>query len=565
MDIHDGLIAVRDELYGQAAPHGRYPIPVIPAGFPYDTQDIRDYSYYGIIRVNLTDSNYGADEYKNEIDIDSSTQFGQSGVNPMVTYFMDPSHGMFLYEWDFLYDGLTFDVDGTGWPCPYIDFTDPVLPGKRIVGMRITTNSVPPQQYVYEIPVYAKGQEYLQTFTGHGNTNLTTNIGQGHAVFATEDKFYVAYTSKESGVRNVYMSAVDRYSTGTVNTAQVTFEGIEDCFNPAFTVVEDGDVDRIYLLFKMTDGGSDSDLYSTYNTDGLDGFIVANIKQVETNNFYYPYHPSIIFVNNTLYAYYRNSNISTFRSLIRRAKSTDLGNTWTGHENIDDNSDYQSNPSIGYMEWGDYIYCVWEDDRNAADYGLDLYIEMFKESYSSAFNLTQSRENTDEIDPSVAVFDETLAVAYVELDGNYSTIWLKTMRGGSRPGTENYIQSFVAPLSCSSPSVAMCANNQFTVAFSQYNTNTTELKSHVRQYYESEPYGHMQYQEIENETVGNVPVGGASTYPGVACRRVADGYAIEHYVARKSYTSGYQVDGGTYYGLIDVICYITHGDKNDPY
>ncbi|MBU1023275.1 hypothetical protein KKB99_03210, partial [bacterium] len=48
-----GLLAIRDELNGSPWPSGRMPIPIIPAGFPYETKDILDYSFYTLVNVNL--------------------------------------------------------------------------------------------------------------------------------------------------------------------------------------------------------------------------------------------------------------------------------------------------------------------------------------------------------------------------------------------------------------------------------------------------------------------------------------------------------------------------------
>ena len=47
-----GFVAIRDELYGQT---GRLPIPESPAGFPFPTEDILDYSLYNVIWINYPD------------------------------------------------------------------------------------------------------------------------------------------------------------------------------------------------------------------------------------------------------------------------------------------------------------------------------------------------------------------------------------------------------------------------------------------------------------------------------------------------------------------------------
>jgi len=61
---------------------------------------------------------------------------------------MDDSNKMFQYRWDFNYDGVTFDSDGSGMPSSYLDLS---TPGKRNVALRVRTNSVPPREYLYQM------------------------------------------------------------------------------------------------------------------------------------------------------------------------------------------------------------------------------------------------------------------------------------------------------------------------------------------------------------------------------------------------------------------------------
>jgi hypothetical protein len=567
--IHTGLIAIRDELYGAAAPSGRSNIPEVPAGFPYDTLDIRDYAYYGVIRINMPDIQYGENLYKNEISVNQSTLYGQSSGRPELTFFMDPSGQKFLYEWDFDYRNSTFDVDATGMPCPYIDFTDPLLPGRRIVGFRVTTNSVPPKQYVYEIPVYARGLEYLRTLPVNGATDDATSTRQSHAVVATEDRLYIAYVTKDpSGIRNIEIAAIERYSDGEITSVQITDATTEAYYDPVMVVIEEGANAGVYVTFTKRATPYDNICFNSGNLD-LSGFDPANVVKV-TDSPTWNTDSCIVKMNDILVTYYAHrQTVPTPSTRIHRVESIDWGQTWTNDVEIDDSSDSQEHPSAAYLEWPDSIFCVWEDNRNEAEYGIDLYLERYDGTNAGFYNISNSRGDTDEISPSVATFSETVGVAYVEVDsaGN-SVVRLKNLRVGSTPGIDNYIAGASFPNLVSSPSLAICADNQFTIAYSFYNPTTTELKVTALQCYESSMFGDLQYQFIENTTVGNMPVAeGGNAFVSVACRRVAGGYGIEHYVVQKSYMSGFEENNTPFkmfFGKIEALCYITHGDMNDP-
>jgi hypothetical protein len=563
---HTGLIAIRDELNGQAAPVGRSPIPEQPSGFPYETLDILDYSYYGVIRINMPYAGNN-NKYLNELTVQSSSQYGQSGSYPKVSFFMDPSGQQFLYEWDFYYDGTTFDVDATGMPCPWIDFTDPPLPGKRIVGLRITTNSVPPRQYLYEIPMWGKGQEFFNEITTYGPPDDSVSPTSTHSVAATDDKFYVAYVSKGYGNhRNIYVAMYDRDSGGDVTSFPVTHSTTGDSFDPAIAVVtEGGSHDGVYIVYVMDVGTKIRPVIEMGDLE-CNGFDTSPNYQI-TNHTSENTHPCLVYTTNGRFVcYWQRYTPSTFTSRIFRSVSFDYGATWSAEVEIDDSSTLQYNPSAGFIPWTGYSYCVWQDGRDVFTYGYDLYMEAFKDTYHYIQIISDSREFVHETNPSVAAYDETLAVAYLEYDSSYSRVMLKTFRGGG--GSTNIIQSMNTPLVLKSPSVAMCANSQFTVAYSMYDTGSTALTSVVRQCYESETFGYIQYQPIENEPVGNVPSTSSNCFPAVACRRVADGYAIEHFVARNNYSEGYEYQttpSNMTFGKIEDYCYVTHGDENDPW
>lgn len=568
-NIHTGLVTIRDELYGAESPSGRFAVPDVPAGFPYSTMDIRDYAYYGIIKVNMPVTfSYGIDDYNNEIEVDYSSLYGYSSTRPEVEFFMDPGGGRLLYEWDLDYISPTFDVDSTGFECPYIDFTNPEKPGKRIAGLRVTINSIPPQQYLYEIPVYARGMEYEKTIPIYGPTNDAMSMRHSHAVHATEDKFYVAYTTKGSGGDwKIYVAAIDRYDSGTINAVQVSGNEAGIYYEPSLFVLEEGPYAGVYVAYVYRQTTYDR---LRFNHGSLDLTFEPTLEVNVTNaGNSYRSKPCLIIKDGLYVIYHQYLELAPWLSRIHRLQSSDYGASWINDVELDTGSDSQYNPSAAYLEWGDYIYCVWEDDRNQVDFGMDLYMNRWDGSSSSTYNITSNRTDTDETQPSVDAYDETVGVAYRSVKPNGdTTIYLLTMRGGAIPGVTNYIQGMSGTLSVSNPSFAMCANNQYTVAYSQYDSSSTQVKSIARQYYESSTLGFIQYQTIQDVAVGTAPFAGRVSYVGVDCRRVANGNAIEHFVARKSYLEGIEMDTtlfSMYFGKIDTLCYITYGDKNDPY
>jgi hypothetical protein len=121
------LLQVKDELYGLAAPNGRLPIPNSPAGFPYSTLDIRDYSLYKMIYINIPDGLPNT-SFNHELEITYADRCMKSNQILEPTFFMDPSHSMFLYEWDFDYDGShSMSMEQA---CPALMF--PIYPTKPV-------------------------------------------------------------------------------------------------------------------------------------------------------------------------------------------------------------------------------------------------------------------------------------------------------------------------------------------------------------------------------------------------------------------------------------------------
>ncbi|MFH1514039.1 MAG: hypothetical protein ABIG42_01125, partial [bacterium] len=158
-----GFIAARDETNGLAYPDGRMPIPVLPAGLPYETRDIRDYTVYDVVWINIPISASPATDYGYELDLYDHTQFADSMETSILGWhFMDGSLRKFRYFWDYDYDGITFNDDGEGLPSPLIQFP---TPGIKNVGLKVETNSVPPRELIYEIPVYSEGTVFENNFS----------------------------------------------------------------------------------------------------------------------------------------------------------------------------------------------------------------------------------------------------------------------------------------------------------------------------------------------------------------------------------------------------------------
>ena len=551
-----GLLAVRDQLNGQASPSGRMPIPETPSGFPYNTLDILDYTHYRIIRVNIPETQYWDDDYNNELIVDPKTQYGQSWTRVEATFFMDPSHKQFQYRWDYDYDGITFDIDGSGLPSPYIEFT---TPGRKNFALRIRTNSKPAREYIYEIPVYARGLSFERDIILPGSNNLMSSRGS-HAVAVTDNYSYVVFAGKSYGPREIAIAQIN-LDGSFVRYWQITDSASVNYYDPAIVAVDDNGIDQIYLMFVGRD--TSSDIYSLYG-NFTDGFDNGNVKVVSDIPVINETSPCLIYRNNTLYGYYVVASIS---QNIWAVKSTDLAHNWTGHVKVDDGSTIQGSPAAAILPDEEYIYVVYEDYRNSATFGCDLYIAMDSDGDGLTFetirNISTSREDIDDIRPSMVATENQLAIAYLQqpVGDDDNNMYLKTL-DRSLISNNDFRASFCVNYNCNytSPSISSAAKGQFTIGYGVFNQNTNDLKLLVYQFTEDE-VGYFDLTTILNKVIGNVTPAQANAFAAVACRPVAGTSAVESFAAWRTYEYGIipVTDPTQYFGEVDFLSFVSPG------
>jgi hypothetical protein len=550
---HDSLIAIRDELDGSAYPGGRAPIPESPAGFPYATLDIRDYSYYGVIQVNSVEAG-SDDDYNNEIEVDPESQVGTDHVFLKATFFMDPSHKKFQYRWDYDYDGITFDVDGGGMPSPEISLSS----GKHNVGLRVRTNSVPPNEYIYSIPVYINGADYSLQLGDPSTTWDTTGLGRNQAAAATDEWFYFAYVSRFwTGSREITLGQVKR-NASQMNINQVTTLS-SSVDNPSIAVVEDGSHAGVYMLFQR-----DGQIQFMKGELNGTGFNISNIKTVSNEPFEYAYNPVILYAKDTLFAYYRQNDTMPPSNWIFACKSTDWGETWTGHAPIDNTSISQRTPTVVYNQLSDLFYCVYVDDRNFNTQRGDLYLAEDNNGDGLSFEIVQNISTlpglVDEYNPSMALGGDVLAIVYVTAPDSVTgtDIWLKTFYDGNLY-TNNDTRLFSGAghgFTYTAPSIACALPDRYLIGCAAQEIGTSDFYTNVFEFERVAVGTVFPSIIIRDDLWSGSDLAQANIYPGVAARSVADGNAVEYFAAVLNYDEGSELVNGKYYGQIDMISYI---------
>jgi len=550
----EGYIAIRDQLYGAASPSGRSPIPESPSGFPYATSDIRDYAYYGMIRINVPNLSY-PQKYNGELWVDSTTLFDRWGTNVNAGFFMDYSHKMFQYRWDFDYDGVNFDMDGSGLPSSYIDLS---TPGKRNLALRVRTNSVPPGEYIYEMAAYGPGLADEERIEDTGPYSSTSR-SNSNAVALVDDTFYIAYQSTLSGSYGIHLA---RYKEGELLSDTTVVPG-SDYVDPAMVIIPTGANAGVYMAYIEEVGMPE--IYTIHgNLDGT-GFEPANIGHLSVGQGVYS--PCLIYHNDILYCIFQETNAPTY-SRITSMRSTDFGHTWTDKVFVEGAALYQYNPSITIK--GNRFHCVWEDKRDEGTLGTDLYLGFTDDclSWSSNGNILDTPDNIDEYAPSIAAGGEKIAVAYLSQRNGASDVDLRIHIIGYSGSLDMALENASGNDMCTNPAIdvvnTMSYQNFYLVSYGFYNSGTQLLQSRTRCYTDRNGWDLLEdIFRIDEEVGSGIASDAAQTYPGVAAQSVIDGNAIEHYIVRRTFEDGIEGGFGDYYGKMDVLWYISDG--NDQY
>jgi hypothetical protein len=559
-----GLLAVRDELYGQASPHGRMPIPVSPSGFPYETLDILDYAIYQYIQINVPEAD-GTYPYNHEIDVDEDDLYQEfSGGRIHASFFMDISQVMFQYDWDFDYDGVTFDVDGSGLPSPYFD---PPNTGITNVGLRVRTNSVPPREYIYTIPIYKQGAQFHEILNTPSLLADTCSESRGNSVAMSSDHYYLAYMSETGGKRDVCLAVYD--INGNYTLHNLTQDKPEGCYSPSVQVIEDGVHDGVYVLFSLWNG-SNWDVYSTFgNLDGS-GFDVSHIQPVAATSNLESYSRLMIKGNKLLAYYFRHGG--GLDADIMVAHSDDFAQTWNIYGKVDDDPGIQNNPTVAYCESDAAIYVVYEDYRDITTNNSDLYMASSSNGldFNPERNLSTQHGYVSEYYPEAEAMNYQLAIAYLsdeEVSGEtHLRIKLVYLDADAimdfKPFPFNNFGFEV-----SRPSISASVDGRMNVAFAAFYTSDSSLTAVVEEIKFDNEIVAFDTLAVYSGSIGNTTIDVLEHYypgPAIVSRSFLDDRAVENFVAWTTFEGGVTVSPNPfnwYYGDIDTALIFTKGEE----
>jgi len=540
------LLAIRDDLYGQAYPSGRMAVPESPAGFPYATLDILDYSLYMPIYLNFeradsiyedTHEIFGDHEvyipFEDQVALEHSISGYRTTLHPR--FFMDPGGNKFQYRWDYDYDGLTFDIDGSGNPSPEIEFT---TPGRHDVGLRIRTNSVPPQEYIYTIPVYADGITLAQTMPATIPLGSSTSEGLRHSMYQTTDNTYLVYTYESAGQRDIWLAIIDNY--GNVTQHQVTDEANP---NSQPSITGDYSNEHIYIAYSTYESPNTYVYVTTGNSDGT-GFGPANQKRVSTSVNVAELMP-VLHKRGSLSVFYFHWHVLTGR--IYASHSDDWGETWNEDGWVLDNgSTGQIYPTVANGGWGRMLI-VWQDNLNMLDNGWDLYLAESEDgiTFSHMKNISIFRDNVDEMMPSS---DFTRGLAYIsyiaQAEGSdKQTVRFKAVNLSPYPEshTDYELQNGVSGTrNHTKPTIDTHSDGHTVIAFGSWDRITEDLSAYVVDLYQEEETGEFDERLLINTPIGNV----GDTFleneinPAICMRSMADRGVFRVTYAYRDYSTG---------------------------
>jgi hypothetical protein len=543
-----GLLAIRDDLYGQAYPSGRMAIPVTPAGFPYETLDILDYSMYLPVYINFIDGDpLIGHAYlsigDNELSVPIIEQFAhENAISDYRTtlhpiFFMDPSCRKFEYNWDYNYDGVTFDVDASGLPSPEIIYT---TPGYKTAGLRVRTNSVPPREYIYAIPIYAEGAGYSNNIPSVSALRNSTSGMLRHSIYRTPDNLYLAYINEDGGQRDIRLAIFD--NEGNIDTFPITNDANVDS-DPSILVYTTSTNAGVYIAYTSFNG-SRNYIYTTHvNIDGS-GYDPLNQQRISTGIDRVEFTPVIYKSGNNLCVYYWNWDGGINR--IYGSHSDDWGQTWNNDGWLVDNgSTGQINPTAAYGGFSRNCL-IWEDYVNDTDYGSDLYIAESTDGYtfSEIRNISSFRDKTYEVNPSADYASGMAVISYLAYPNGSTQKLARVKFIGLSPYDDSHFdygltEGSSADEICNAPTIDVVTNGHCFVSFGSWNSVSHELTIHLLDFHSTSNIGNMTENRILRQSAGTIATatGGELLNPAVVATSLEAG-GFEVFLAYKDYTSG---------------------------
>jgi hypothetical protein len=538
---YEGLLAVRDELYGQASPSGRMPVPASPAGFPYETLDIVDYTLYEVISINQPFNGYDDSLFDGELDVDRTSLYMEHNNCIFATFFMDPSHSKFLYEWDLDYDGTTFDVEATGMPSPEVGYIDY---GLYHAGLRVTTNSVPPRVYVFNIPIYFRFMGHRAMLNPSVGTVDTTYLNRNNALAITDTNYYLAYTSEATGQRDVCLAIGDKdFNFTTFNLTG----GISDaCYNPSIALITGSNPHAgIYVVFCNYNSG-DPMVQSIYgNLDGSD-FDPSHLETVYNAVDWIESNPCVINHTNRIYAYIQSTNQTITESEIRVFELNATFDNWDARGEIDSSITLALDPSVYYLSgYVNEVFCAFEVADNFATRGTDIYLARSDDPSSftagDSKNISRFLDDTVESYPSLSGFQFQLAIAYLANDPVYDEprTFLTIMDANeSSDVIFQYKHTMPSGFRDFAPAVSVEENGRYILATSSQTIASQDTWCSFAEIVHSQLTGFFSDNSLTTVEMGTVPPGAANAYPGIVSRRLTGSATVESFFVCRTFENG---------------------------
>jgi hypothetical protein len=561
-----GLLAVRDELHGAASPQGRLPIPASPAGFPYDTQDLLDYTYYLPIEINFKNPLYMFMDTTSVINgelfynlKDSFANYKRTVIKP--DFFMDESHRKFQYKWDYEYDGITFDVDGSGLPSPEIVFPES---GRYNVGLKVKTNTQPPREYIYEIPVFSQGEVLYDRLPYITPLDDKTSSMKNHSAYIADDgTVYTVFTHNASLGRDIMLAIINP-------DGNITFSGVVTNnnvkFMPSLTVIERGLNTGVYIAYCQITAG-DSLIIATHgNLDGT-GFDPAHAVRVSsTASPAWEINPIINYSDNKLHVYYLNT--AFIFSQIYGSHSSDYGGIWIGDGWLVDNgSNTQYYQAVASSSTRTYL--VWYDAVNYTTNGSDLYMADSEDgvSFSNIKNISSHSGLMWEVYPSACFYSNKLAIAYQMYPEGSSTrdIYLKVLNLLNGSALEYPVEISSADSTFTQPSIGSASDGRYIISYGDLDPVALTMNAKVIEIVESDRPGYFYKMNYYDESMGNVDSVITEIYPVIASRSPSP-YVVENYFAWTDFTDGHHQSADSpvqNFGHIQYSTYISEKYENE--
>lgn len=553
-----GLLAVRDTLYGQAEPHGRLSVPETASGFPYDTLDIVDYAIYSPVFINVIGTHMVMFSpylnYQNEMTIHKDYLFAKYGKTTLKPdFFMDPSHRKFRYDWDYDYDGVVFDAEGSGLPSEELEYNKG---GEHNIGLRVSTNSVPNQEYVYTIPVWAEGLSFQNTLENASTIVDAASGRMSHAVAVTTDNYYAVTSHHKNNERNVWLSIGDKDGNFTTQSLTGTTGFFTD---PCMVVIESGSNAGIYVAY--SDQNANALIYTTKGN--LDGSGFTSPVRISTGSPLLELYPVLLYHNNQLICYYVSASLTD--SYIYASHSTNMGDSWSNDGWIMDNgSDDQTWPTA--VSSGEKAYLLWEEE--------DTFIlgdEIFMAESSDGINFPDYNSavgffnNEEEIKPCASFYRSQLAYTYLKYPHGLpdETNTVLSVYNTSEGSILSYPISTRNDMKHTYPSIGTASEGDFIVAYGAYDTAAENMYQVVLNIQSLDAAGAFTESAIINEATGSLlPLSANGVFCGVACRAPLGGVAVaENFIVFTKFNNG-NYDAGDFraYGQIDRLGVYTERD-----